>query len=266
MEDKELIQKIKELKQIKPRENWVFSDRERIFQTQPQYKSNVLSSFRKVFQLRFAVSSLLVLIIGVTMIAQNSLPGEALYPVKRATENIKIALTGQNRSIASLDSAASRAKELNQIAQSNQTYKLPKALRESNDALKKAAINISSKKIDGQDKSQQVAQVVKKVIDINQDLNQVENKLHIDFPAGKALADKASDLVQKGKENSTSSYTPLVLVVEEEIKNREQTSLSKDGEKCLSLAKEYYNSYKVGEVEDKYNNLSKAIQTLLTCQ
>ena len=265
MEDQELIQKIKELKQIRPRQNWVFSAKERVFQSEPQYKSNILFSFRNSFQIKLAVSALLVLIVGVLALAQGSLPGEPLYPVKRVTEGIKLAFTGQNRSMAYLDSADNRVKELNQIAQSNQTSKLPVALQESANALNKAATNISPKTIDGQDSSQQVAQVIKKVIDINQNLSQVENKLHIDIPAKKVLADKASNLIQEGTESSTSSYY-LAQIVKEEIQSREQTSLTEEGQKCLNLAKKYYNEYKEGEVEDRYKNLSKAIQTLLTCQ
>ena len=261
MDDKEIIQKIKKLKNIEPRENWVMFNKERIFQTEPQILPNAFS-FRRVFQWKTITASVIILLValfGLTAVVQNSLPGDTLYPVKRATENIKSAFVKNDSSLASLETADTRVKELQQVAQTNQTSKLPVALQESNKALEKAASDISKK--NDKDNPQQTAKIMKKVIDINQSLNKTKSKLHIPMPAGKVLADRASQLV----ENSSSTQA-LAQIVEQEIKDKEQTALTPEGKKCLNSAKKYFDNYEKGELEKRRENLSKAFQTLLTCE
>ncbi len=91
MTEKQLISKIRKLEQIKPRQDWVFLTKKRLLE---QEKPFVFNFNELVIGLRFVLShklvfanlAVLIVLIGVFGFAQQSVPGDALFTIKKATE------------------------------------------------------------------------------------------------------------------------------------------------------------------------------------
>ncbi len=147
MNDKQLINQIQLLAQIKPSQDWVVSVKSQILQDEVEPSVSVTQVFSRMFlQLRPAFVSLVVLvvIIGTFGFIQNSLPGDFLYPVKKVAEQ------GQARFLVSeqeivhykLEMANKRLVELTKIAEVNQVKKLAPAIAEFRANVSDAADNL----------------------------------------------------------------------------------------------------------------------------
>lgn len=79
MIEKELIGKIRELRQIRPRKDWVVL-------TKGQILGEPKISFFPFFKPVLATVTALGILFGVFSLAQNSLPGDFLYSIKKITE------------------------------------------------------------------------------------------------------------------------------------------------------------------------------------
>lgn len=147
MNDKQLINQIQLLKQIKPRQDWVVSVKTQILQDEVQSSVSVTQVFSRMFlQLRPAFVSLVVLvaIIGTFGFVQNSLPGDLLYPVKKVAEQgqAKFLVSEQDIVHYKLEMANKRLEELTKIAQVNQVKKLAPAIAEFQANVAEAADNL----------------------------------------------------------------------------------------------------------------------------
>ncbi len=147
MNDKQLINQIQSLKQIKPRQDWVVSVKTQILQDEVQSSISVTQVFSRMFlQLWPAFISLVVLvvIIGTFGIVQDSLPGDLLYPVKKVAEQgqAKFLVSEQDIVHYKLEMANKRLEELTKIAQVNQVKKLAPAIAEFQANVAEAADNL----------------------------------------------------------------------------------------------------------------------------
>jgi len=120
--DKKLINQIRELKQIKPDSAWSASVRAQIVgHEEVGQKQSILTIFgNALFQYRIAFASLVIFMMagGTIALAQNALPGEPLYAVKRATEKGMALVAGKDKiAAANLELAAKRLKEIDLISQ-----------------------------------------------------------------------------------------------------------------------------------------------------
>jgi len=144
MTEKELIGKIRELRQIKPRKDWVLSTKTQILGQEPRLE--IFPFFRPAYAGVFVV----LLLIGLFEFSQSALPGEPLYVLKRISEKAVVSLTPQEqKSKVNLESANKRLEELNQIAQNNEVKKLAPAMSEFQANISEAAKNlVNVKKVD----------------------------------------------------------------------------------------------------------------------
>jgi len=93
MTEQQLIDKLADLRQIKPRKDWVVCVKSQILgEEEKNYSSTPL--FQMLFSFKPALAGLTVIfaVIGILGFSQNSLPGDVLYAVKMATEKGQIAL------------------------------------------------------------------------------------------------------------------------------------------------------------------------------
>jgi hypothetical protein len=129
MQEKDLILKIKKLKEIKPNSYWVSSTRETVFQAEERSAfSFFLQSFSKPAMTTLASFGLIAVL---TVSAQTASPGEALYHVKRITEKGRMALTSQdNKQDFNLLLAHRRLDEVSNIVKKNEIEKLSLAVKE----------------------------------------------------------------------------------------------------------------------------------------
>ena len=141
MLEKDIINKIKELKQIKPQKDWVFSFKADLFKDEIKESFNFFSLFNKPALAGLIMS---LMFFGLFGFAQTSVPGDLLYPVKKMAEKGQLAfISEENRTENSLVMADKRLEELAKIVQSNQVKKLATAINEVEASVSTAARNIS---------------------------------------------------------------------------------------------------------------------------
>jgi predicted transcriptional regulator len=199
--EKDLIFKLKGLSRIKPEKRWV-----------KRTKREILGPQFPIFQ-PILIGSLLLLI-GVFVFAQKSLPGEKLYAIKKITERAKtFFVSSQEKPKVDLEIAAKRMEELRQIAEKNDVKKLPVAIKEVKEVSAVAAKSL--KQVKKPDK--EIVQKTKEIL---------ENK---------TLAQKTL-----GTEIETPLDETYKVLAENLIKEVENSSLTENQKEVLKKAKEFF--------------------------
>lgn len=132
MTEKELVLKLRQLRQIKPSQDWVSLTKKQIL-GEEQKQISWLSYFQPFFRLKPGYIGLVIIFVlfGLFGVTQNSLPGDLLYPVKKMVERSQAVFVSQEQKTEfSLESANKRLEEITKIAQTNQVKKLAPALEE----------------------------------------------------------------------------------------------------------------------------------------
>ena len=218
----ELIKKIQELKQIKPGKDWVVLTKSQILAEEPK----VL--FFPFFKPVLATVTAFGILFGIFSLAQNSLPGDFLYSIKKITEKSQAVFVSEEEKPAfQFELANKRLEELTKIAQTNQVKKIAPAITEFQADVSEAAKSlVKMKKVD----AELVAQTKKLE----------ENKESVE----KVLATKIE----------TEEYDQaLAQLVESQIKDLEEGTLTENQGKLLEGAKENFEA----------GNYSQALEKIL---
>lgn len=222
MSNSGLIKKIKELKQIRPRKNWViltksqilgpeFSDRGRV-----SVFSVLANLVYKPYKPAFATLMAVLILIGTFIFAQNTLPGDFLYPLKKVTENARFYfISEREKPRVQLELANEKLKDLVKVAQTNQTKKLAPIIEEYQANVSEAAKGLA------RIKEPDVKEIVEQTKKIE------ENKRKIAVLGVKVGETKELD-------------NALAQIVEKEIKELEKNSLTEDQQELLEEAREDY--------------------------
>jgi predicted RND superfamily exporter protein len=160
MTEKQLIAKLKQLKEIKPSENWVCFVKDQILKEEnPIYKKEAEFNFsfisfikelqkgeRFVFQHKpaFAFLTVLLILIGVFGFAQSSVPGDSLFTLKKIAEQSQsIFVSEENQPKRDFELANKRLDDLTKIAQENSVDNLAPAINEYQESVSKAAESLA---------------------------------------------------------------------------------------------------------------------------
>jgi len=216
---KDLIAKIKELKQIKPRKDWVVFTKRQILDTESSYgeRFSVFAVLRgMVFQPRmaYALVIMLGLFISAFGFAQNSLPGDLLYPLKRIAEKSQaIFVSEAERPKTQLELTNKRLEELTKIAQENQTSKLAPAIDEFQKSAAVAAKNLkkpqkitkeivdeTKKLLENKEKLTTLGVVIGETEELDNALNSLLIKSQIQDLEKRSLSDEQKELLREAKE------------------------------------------------------------------
>jgi len=243
MTEKELIQKIQELRDIRPRQDWVVLTKKQILGSEPSYRekfSAILEVFplsaealakagRLLFQPKLAFATLIILgvLISSFSFAQNSLPGDFFYPLKKMTEKTQAIFASQEQKPKlQLELVNKRLEELNKIAETNQVKNLTPALNELQANISQAAKEIiKTKKLD-----------VKEIVQQTKKLEETKQKV------------EALGVVIGGTEELDNALAQLV---EQEIKDLGTRTLTENQEKLLTEAKENFEANNFSEALEK---------------
>lgn len=247
MNDRELMHKILSLKGIKPKQEWVALTKTQILGEEMGKEKisviGVLKIFSFQYRTAFAVFVLLGLVSGTLILAQGSLPGDFLYPVKKASEKGAAIFVKQNQNpTANLQLAERRLEELNEVSQKNLVQNLPSAFKEYKNAKIEAKKEVSAfvKKNPGQ-----AQKIVKQ---ITPQIKEIDNKEKQVFGA---LGVEPEVLNQDAEAQNSDAIT-----VEALIKNAEKATLTDEQKNDLEKVKEYFASEKYEEALEFYLNCS----------
>jgi len=220
MTEKELIGKIRELRQIKPKKDWAFLVKKEILGEEPKLKwSSILDIFSYKPVLAGAVTVSFLILFSFFISSQNSLPGDLLYPVKKITEKAQaVFVSGEEKQMVQLELANKRLEELSKITQKNQVEKLAPAIKEYQASVSEAAKNIKK--------------ITKEIIQQNQKME--ETKAKIELSLGVKI-DEAENL-----ENTITNKIAEAKTAEVQIKDLEGSTLNEAQQKTLEETKQAF--------------------------
>ena len=146
MMEKDLVKQLKELKEIKPREEWVLLTKRQILPEEDSVRhsmSNILPVFQ--WKLAFAPMVSVVVVIGLFGFANTTVPGDFLFPVKKAAEITQVGLSSSaEKTGVHLKLANRRLEELSGIAEVNKVRSLAPTIKEFQDNKTAVVYGISS--------------------------------------------------------------------------------------------------------------------------
>ncbi|MGB9726625.1 MAG: DUF5667 domain-containing protein [Minisyncoccia bacterium] len=224
MTEKELIEQIQSLKQIKPSKEWVDFVFLKIssLKNKPEvifpYKVKTVkfSSFLTQYRIAFAGLALCLVFISSMAYAQNTLPGSLFYPLKTLSQNIRIALTPvKEKPVVKLEIAKERLKDLSKVKINNQEIiRLADKLRNEINSIPEEIQKLEKKKV--------VLDVSLKIKEQNEELKKLVDKSLLDEKAKNNLS--AAIKENQGKVLSLINETSEIInncptYLEEKINN-----------------------------------------------
>lgn len=217
MEEKDLISKIKKLREIEPRKAWVLYLKERFLENEKKIsfilKPILALSFLSLFLFSF-------------VLAQKSLPGDFLYPLKTTSEKVILILTPKEKKPeVQLEITKTRLEELTEIAKENKIEKLVPALSETKKTFPVVSETIKEvlKKKD-----------VKKVKKIVKDIKEIEEKTK--------EVESFGVIIKEDRDFQETALQLKKILVDNEIKELEKRSLTEKQKEILEKAKEFYTN------------------------
>lgn len=240
MTEKQLIAKIKKLKQIKPKEDWVYFTKNQILgETLKSEKTRLsLVTFIKEIQRgerfvfrhkpAFAFLTVLAIFIGLFGFTQNSVPGDSLFVLKKIAEQSQAVFISQkDQPKHDLEIANKRLDDLFKIAEENEVANLAPAINEYQETVSKAAESLA--KADNPD--------IKKIAKAIKELEEKEKIV-------KSLG------IEIGEVEELNNV--LASIVEVEIIELEDRELTLEQEEVLIKIKQ---DYETGDYSDALENI-----------
>ncbi|MBI1866400.1 MAG: hypothetical protein HY005_01430 [Candidatus Staskawiczbacteria bacterium] len=253
MHEKQLINKLKEFQQIKPNKDWVVLVKNQIFIAQSPVKGQIKAQKKQTFgfldflpalihqrKLAYAFASLLFIMVGMFGFAQYTMPGDALFSVKKLTEQSQTAFISQENQLKNnFETANRRLDDLTQVVKDNKMQNIAPAIREFQASISEATKNLVG--ISGMEQKdyksiKDIAFQIKKIKDNKKELQ----TLGVDLEDTK----ESKDL--------NDALAPLVL---REIDDLENTTLTEDQQKIMQEVKDLY-------ADGKYSDALEGILTI----
>jgi len=154
MAEKDLIKKIKELSQIKPRKDWVVFAKKEILGEEPSYGerfSAILEIFPRVIfsagngqrKLAYATLTIVVILVGVFGFAQHTVPGDLLFSLKKITEKSQTVFVSEQTQLRhDFEIVNRRMDDLIKADENNQAKKIVSAVKEVQESISQVAKNL----------------------------------------------------------------------------------------------------------------------------
>lgn len=219
MQEKQLINKLKELQQIKPRKDWVILVKNQIISQPEKKQTHRFSDFLSVFpalvyqrKLAYAFATFLFVMVGMFGLSQ--------YQV---TEQPQTAFVSQENQLQNnFETANKKLDDLTQIVKDNKTENIAPAIKDFQASISEATRSLISNISQKNSKSiKDIAIQVKKIEDNKKQLQ----TLGVDLGATK----ESKDL--------NDALAPLV---QQEINDLEKTTLTEDQQKIMQEVKDLY--------------------------
>jgi hypothetical protein len=245
IEEKKLIEKLEEMSNIKPDADWVLLAEQKITACEPAKKTFAWIDLgfvaKPAFSLAFSAIAVVSLTGGVGLsLAQNALPGDLLYPVKKASQNVRMAfVSNKDMPMAQLELAQTKLEELAKVTRQdkNQGQKLAASIAETQRTIEKASKSL--KQMSDTDKQEFARQVVGQLESLKTQQKIIEQTIRTDI---------INDVQKSALAESAAAYYKLYL--DSEIERLENSSLTEAQELLLSDAKKALEESEVEEALD----------------
>lgn len=254
MQEKQLINKLKELRQIKPRKDWVLLVKNQILglpaealvKVEPNFIEkrqtlgllNLLTALIYRKKLAYAFATLLFIMVGMFGFAQYTMPGDILFSVKKFTEQSQTAFVSQENQLKNnFETANKRLDDLTQIIQDNKIQNIAPAIREFQASISEATKSLISGI--GQKNLQSIKDIALQVKKIEDSKKQLQT-----YGVDLGATQESKDL--------NDALAPLVQL---EIDDLEETTLTEDQLKTMQAVKNLY-------ADGKYSDALEGILTI----
>ena len=225
MTESDIVKKIRELRKIQPRKDWVSLTKTQILGEEPRF------SFFPYFKPAFAGLIAVLVILGVFGFAKNSLPGDSLYVVRKVIEKSRAVFVSEKDLPAfQLQLANDRLEELSRAPVKN----LAPTINEFQQNLSSAAKNLAKMQA-----TTSTPAVIKKIVEETKKLE--ENKQKIESLG-----------VVIDKKSSAELDTALKSVVENLIGDLEKRTLTEEQTEVLDEIKQLFQEGKYSDALELY--------------
>lgn len=187
-------------------------------------------------KLSYSFVMLLVAVIGVVGLAQNSVPGDTLFAVRKATDKIQTNLMLDESSKYSFDIANKRLEDLNYVVKENKQSNVSFAVKE----FKASIVGATQKIIESYNKDQ------KPIKEIAKDIKKIKENSVL-------LTRVGSEELEELKDISDIMY---MTIVQEEIKSLEKTTLTEEQELLFKEIKLLVENESYSEAFEKILTIS----------
>jgi len=275
MQEKDLIKNLKDLKQIKPNQDWAFWLKSNILETKPQnslYKPKVklaVFSFIPKYQKVLIPSLMAFFFVFSFAFAQTTLPGNVLYPIKTLTQNAKIHFASENtKPVVRLEVAKTRMEDLGKVENHEKEVSvIAKNIGKDLGIVSQEIKNINNRQV---------------ALNISKDIQERSKGLK-DLADNIPLEEKEREELNQSVENSQSQVLALIIQTTDDINQcpsylkdklvdlgkyftDAQEGLyqwsSDDIAKCKNLLLEASNAYKAGDcftATDKIESINQLL-------
>lgn len=235
--EKQLIESLSQLKEIKPRKEWAVLLKSQILaerkETLVRAKSvgimDVLSSVFFQRKLAYSFATLLFIIIGLIGFAKYTVPGDLLFPVRVATEESTAALSGQSGLKQNIVALNNRINDLAQVAREGKKDNIPSAINEVSANVSALAKNLKNNPTKDPETLKEIASSLKTLADVpGTDLSQNQD---------------VKDLYQT--------------VVQNQISDLQKTTLTDEQQKILTGAEDLYKQGKYADALEQILLINK---------
>lgn len=237
MEETKLINKLKELQQVRPNKDWVILAKSQILGgVKPVKNESIFGVLRflpsLIYQrkLAYAFAVLMFMMIGMFGFAQYTMPGDMLFSVKKMTEQGQTAFVSKENQLQNNFAIASRRlDDLTQVVKDNRTQNIEPAIKE----FQASILEVTKNLIDniGQKGSQEIKDIAVQIKKMEDNKKQLQT-------LGVNLED-----TRESKELN-SALAPLV---QREIDDLEKTTLTEEQEKTTQTVKDLYTEGKYSD-------------------
>ena len=232
MTETQIIKKIKKLKAIRPRSDWVLLNKRQILGEERRVE--LFPFLRPVYAGLFC----LLFLVGLFEFSQESLPGDSLYYLKKITEKSQMIFSSEEeRPRIKLELVNKRLEELDQIAQENEVGKLAPALKE---------YRISVSEVKNLERAMSTTSdwmVVKEII---------KNEEQLQTEYGVVLGE-----VSKEESGFIPLWEQVKQEVERSIEYLKERSLNEEDKALFEEAEKYYEEGNYNESWEKILDLSQ---------
>lgn len=217
MTEKDLIKQLKELRRIKPRNDWVLLTKRQILAEPEAVRHSMSNIFQ--WKLAFAPVISVFIVIGLFGFANTTVPGDFLFSVKKATEVVQVglSLSSAEKSGVHLRLANKRLEELNEIAEANKVRSLAPTIKEFQDNMTEAVNSLVA--MDRLSLNELVAETQK----------MEENKQRVETVLGVQIGGEETEKLEKR-------------LTEYLIADLGQRTLGEEDQKLFTEAKEYFET------------------------